>query len=143
MCTFSFFPLFSFNLRLTRSYRDFSLINFLLESLKEISFFCCAKGHMYFNASDIFTILPQKDIFSYFFMTLQNVHTSAWFFTIMCMVSFGLWLDIVCIIFIFVVTFGFVVATECKYNHGYNECCRIQLTKEVRISDLFVNINAS
>ncbi|ENN75124.1 hypothetical protein YQE_08304, partial [Dendroctonus ponderosae] len=45
----------------------------------------------------------------------QNVHTSAWFFTIMCMVSFGLWLDIVCLIFIFVVTFGFVVATEFGY----------------------------
>lgn len=45
----------------------------------------------------------------------QNVHTSAWFFTIMCAVSFGLWLDIICVLFTFVVTFGFVIATQYGY----------------------------
>ncbi|CAG9768357.1 unnamed protein product [Ceutorhynchus assimilis] len=45
----------------------------------------------------------------------QNIHTSAWFFTIMCVVSFGLWLDIICVIFTCIVTFGFVVAAEFGY----------------------------
>ncbi|XP_060517421.1 probable multidrug resistance-associated protein lethal(2)03659 isoform X2 [Cylas formicarius] len=44
----------------------------------------------------------------------QNVHTSAWFLTIMCTVSFGLWLDIICVIFVACVTFGFVVSAD--YN---------------------------
>ncbi|XP_050307150.1 ATP-binding cassette sub-family C member 4-like [Anthonomus grandis grandis] len=45
----------------------------------------------------------------------QNVHSSAWVFTLLCIVSFGLWLDIVSVIFVTVVTFGFVVATEFGY----------------------------
>ncbi|XP_066138463.1 ATP-binding cassette sub-family C member 4-like isoform X2 [Euwallacea fornicatus] len=42
----------------------------------------------------------------------QDAHTSAWFFTIMCMVSFGLWLDIISVIFITIVTFAFVLSIE-------------------------------
>ncbi|KAL1496964.1 hypothetical protein ABEB36_008007 [Hypothenemus hampei] len=46
----------------------------------------------------------------------QDVHTSSWFFTIMCMVSFGLWLDIISVIFIFIVTFGFILIAELGYG---------------------------
>ncbi|CAG9767681.1 unnamed protein product [Ceutorhynchus assimilis] len=42
----------------------------------------------------------------------QDVHTSAWFLTIMCTVSFGLWLDIICVVFITSVCFGFVLAED-------------------------------
>ncbi|XP_050309650.1 ATP-binding cassette sub-family C member 4-like isoform X2 [Anthonomus grandis grandis] len=42
----------------------------------------------------------------------QDVHTSAWFLTIMCTVFFGLWLDIICVIFITCVAFGFVISAE-------------------------------
>lgn len=45
----------------------------------------------------------------------QNVHTSAWFLTIMCIVAFGLWLDIICVLFTAIITFGFVIATEYGY----------------------------
>nr|XP_023021441.1 probable multidrug resistance-associated protein lethal(2)03659 [Leptinotarsa decemlineata] len=39
----------------------------------------------------------------------QDVHTSAWFMTIASIDFFGLWLDILCLIFIACVTFSFVV----------------------------------
>ncbi|XP_017778100.1 PREDICTED: multidrug resistance-associated protein 4 [Nicrophorus vespilloides] len=38
----------------------------------------------------------------------QDAHTSAWFLTIACTSSFGLWIDMVCVIFTAVVTFSFI-----------------------------------
>ncbi|CAG9858341.1 unnamed protein product [Phyllotreta striolata] len=42
----------------------------------------------------------------------QDVHTSAWYLTIACTSTFGLWLDIVCSIFAASVIFTFVVLDE-------------------------------
>ncbi|KAJ8933698.1 hypothetical protein NQ314_013864 [Rhamnusium bicolor] len=39
----------------------------------------------------------------------QDIHTSAWYLTITCVVSFGLWLDIICVIFVGCVTFSFII----------------------------------
>ncbi|XP_050511824.1 ATP-binding cassette sub-family C member 4-like isoform X2 [Diabrotica virgifera virgifera] len=38
----------------------------------------------------------------------QNVHTSAWYLTIVCISAFGLWMDIVCIIFLTCVILTFI-----------------------------------
>ncbi|KAJ8933696.1 hypothetical protein NQ314_013862 [Rhamnusium bicolor] len=40
----------------------------------------------------------------------QDIHTSAWYLTITCIVAFGLWLDIVCVIFVACVTFSFIIS---------------------------------
>ncbi|XP_023310959.1 multidrug resistance-associated protein 4 [Anoplophora glabripennis] len=39
----------------------------------------------------------------------QDIHTSAWYLTITCVVSFGLWLDIICVIFVACVVFSFAI----------------------------------
>nr|AHB63235.1 multidrug resistance-associated protein [Chrysomela lapponica] len=39
----------------------------------------------------------------------QDVHTSSWYLTLSCIASFGLWMDIVCLLFLACVTFSFVL----------------------------------
>ncbi|XP_056634445.1 ATP-binding cassette subfamily C member 4-like isoform X1 [Diorhabda sublineata] len=39
----------------------------------------------------------------------QDVHTSAWYLTIACINCFGLWLDLIAIVFLAVVTYGLVI----------------------------------
>lgn len=46
----------------------------------------------------------------------QNCHTSAWYLTLACMASFGLWLDIIAVIFVAFVTYSFIVLHGCKIN---------------------------
>ena len=52
----------------------------------------------------------------YEYYYLQDAHTSAWFLTIACMVSFGLWLDIICIFFIAAIVFSFVALNQSKFH---------------------------
>ncbi|GJQ74461.1 hypothetical protein Trydic_g21331 [Trypoxylus dichotomus] len=42
----------------------------------------------------------------------QNVHTSAWYLTISCMAGVGLWLDILCVLFLFCIIIGFIIMGE-------------------------------
>ncbi|KAI4458499.1 atp-binding cassette sub-family c [Holotrichia oblita] len=42
----------------------------------------------------------------------QNVHTSAWYLTIVCMTAVGLWLDILCVLFLVCIVFGFVIMAD-------------------------------
>lgn len=42
----------------------------------------------------------------------QDVHTSAWYLTVYCTVAFGLWLDLLCVLFVFCVVFGFILLNE-------------------------------
>ncbi|GJQ86167.1 hypothetical protein Trydic_g13444 [Trypoxylus dichotomus] len=42
----------------------------------------------------------------------QNAHTSAWILTITCMVAFGLWLDLLCTLFVALTVFSFVFLSE-------------------------------
>lgn len=44
----------------------------------------------------------------------QDSHTSAWYLTIVCISSFGLWLDLLCFIFITCVIFGFIITSQSK-----------------------------
>ncbi|KAJ8951072.1 hypothetical protein NQ318_003770 [Aromia moschata] len=39
----------------------------------------------------------------------QDAHTSAWYLIIACTCSFGLWLDIICFIFLACVTYSFII----------------------------------
>ncbi|CAH0557993.1 unnamed protein product [Brassicogethes aeneus] len=48
----------------------------------------------------------------------QDVHTSSWFLTITCVVSFGLWLDIICVIFVACVTYSFVFLASTTEVNG-------------------------
>ncbi|CAH0557999.1 unnamed protein product [Brassicogethes aeneus] len=48
----------------------------------------------------------------------QDVHTSSWFLTISCVVSFGLWLDIICVIFVACVTYSFVFLASTTEVNG-------------------------
>lgn len=50
----------------------------------------------------------------------QNAHTSAWYLTLACMSSFGLWLDVIAVIFVAIVTYSFIVL------HG-RKCYNIKL----------------
>ncbi|XP_076270121.1 ATP-binding cassette subfamily C member 4-like isoform X2 [Rhynchophorus ferrugineus] len=45
----------------------------------------------------------------------QNVHSSTWYMTVMCIVAFGLWLDIICVLFTAIIAYGFVIAIEYGY----------------------------
>ncbi|KRT79574.1 ABC transporter ATP-binding protein, partial [Oryctes borbonicus] len=42
----------------------------------------------------------------------QNIHTSAWYLTISCMAGVGLWLDILCVLFLVCIVFGFIIMGE-------------------------------
>ncbi|KAK9869554.1 hypothetical protein WA026_003307 [Henosepilachna vigintioctopunctata] len=42
----------------------------------------------------------------------QDVHSAAWYLTILCSASFGLWLDLICSLFVSVVIAGFVVLDQ-------------------------------
>ncbi|XP_022909501.2 probable multidrug resistance-associated protein lethal(2)03659 [Onthophagus taurus] len=42
----------------------------------------------------------------------QDAHTSAWFMTISVMVSFGLWLDLLCVVFLTCILVSFIVVSE-------------------------------
>ncbi|GJQ86168.1 hypothetical protein Trydic_g13445 [Trypoxylus dichotomus] len=53
----------------------------------------------------------QKDLIKEF-DSHQNVHTSAWILSISCMVSFGLWLDLLCGVFVAAIVFSFVSLSE-------------------------------
>jgi ATP-binding cassette subfamily C (CFTR/MRP) protein 4 len=44
----------------------------------------------------------------------QDIHTSAWFLTIATRVCFGLWLDLLSVLFIAIVIYSFVIAHHCK-----------------------------
>lgn len=46
----------------------------------------------------------------------QNAHTSAWYLTLACMSSFGLWLDVIAVIFVAFVTYSFIVLHGCKQH---------------------------
>ncbi|CAH0557997.1 unnamed protein product [Brassicogethes aeneus] len=48
----------------------------------------------------------------------QDVHTSSWFLTITSVVSFGLWLDILCVIFVACVTYSFVFLASITEVNG-------------------------
>lgn len=46
-------------------------------------------------------------------MCLQNVHTSAWYLTLACMGAVGLWLDVLCVLFLLCIVFGFILMADC------------------------------
>lgn len=61
------------------------------------------------------TFYHNGDIRHYLLFSFQNVHTSAWYLTLSCNVSFGLWLDLLCITFTALLTFSFIVLRDCKF----------------------------
>ncbi|CAH1105114.1 unnamed protein product [Psylliodes chrysocephalus] len=50
-----------------------------------------------------------QNILSVEFDNHQDIHTSAWYLILSCMFSFGLWLDLVCLVFAATVIFSFVL----------------------------------
>ncbi|XP_057653041.1 uncharacterized protein LOC130891946 [Diorhabda carinulata] len=48
----------------------------------------------------------------------QDVHTSAWYLTLACMNAFGLWLDLIVLIFLAIVTFSFVITASFTNVNG-------------------------
>ncbi|CAG9833840.1 unnamed protein product [Diabrotica balteata] len=68
-------------------------------------------SHINATLNGIITIRASnaQDILIEEFDDNQDVNTSAWYLTIACMNSFGLWLDFLAIIFLAVVTFCFVI----------------------------------
>ncbi|KAL3283449.1 hypothetical protein HHI36_006594 [Cryptolaemus montrouzieri] len=42
----------------------------------------------------------------------QDVHSSAWYLTVLCSSAFGLWLDLICVIFVCAVVGGFVIMDQ-------------------------------
>ncbi|KAK9869552.1 hypothetical protein WA026_003305 [Henosepilachna vigintioctopunctata] len=42
----------------------------------------------------------------------QDVHTAAWYLQVMCSVSYGLWLDLICALFVCFVIIGFIVLDQ-------------------------------
>lgn len=44
----------------------------------------------------------------------QNAHTSAWYLTLACMASFGLWLDVIAVLFVAFVAYSFIVMHGCE-----------------------------
>ncbi|KAJ8951068.1 hypothetical protein NQ318_003766, partial [Aromia moschata] len=75
-------------------------------------------SHVSSSLNGIVTIRASKaeDVLINEFDEHQDVHTSAWYLTITCMVSFGLWLDTICVIFVFCVTFSFIILHLCKFS---------------------------
>ncbi|KAJ8979912.1 hypothetical protein NQ317_005348 [Molorchus minor] len=71
-------------------------------------------SHVTSSLNGITTIRASKaeEVLIHEFDHHQDAHTSAWYLTITCIVAFGLWLDIVCVIFVACVTFSFVVLTN-------------------------------
>ncbi|KAH1024384.1 hypothetical protein HUJ05_003874 [Dendroctonus ponderosae] len=42
----------------------------------------------------------------------QDIHTSTWYLTVICGEFFGLWLDILCVVFIACISFAFVISVQ-------------------------------
>ncbi|KAK9720652.1 ABC transporter [Popillia japonica] len=47
----------------------------------------------------------------------QNVHTSAWILSITCMAAFGLWLDLLCTLFVAATAISFVIMSEASEDN--------------------------
>ncbi|CAH1105115.1 unnamed protein product [Psylliodes chrysocephalus] len=67
-------------------------------------------SHVNSTKNGIVTIraLNAQNILTVEFDNHQDVHTSAWYLTLSCMFSFGLWLDLICLIFAATVIFSFI-----------------------------------
>ncbi|XP_057653043.1 ATP-binding cassette sub-family C member 4-like [Diorhabda carinulata] len=76
-------------------------------------------SHLNSTLNGIVTIRASKteDILKDEFDAHQDVHTAAWYLTIGCMDSFGLWLDILCIIFLAcIIVFFLILHTYSNVN---------------------------
>ncbi|CAG9858692.1 unnamed protein product [Phyllotreta striolata] len=67
-------------------------------------------SHVNSTLNGIITVRASKaeDILMDEFDDHQDAHTGAWYLLIACMSSFGLWLDMICLVFTFTVTFSFI-----------------------------------
>ncbi|XP_072393714.1 ATP-binding cassette sub-family C member 4-like isoform X5 [Diabrotica undecimpunctata] len=67
-------------------------------------------SHVNSSLNGMSTIRASKteDILIKEFDEHQNVHTSAWYLTLVCISAFGLWMDIICIVFLTCVILSFI-----------------------------------
>ncbi|XP_018322257.1 multidrug resistance-associated protein 4-like [Agrilus planipennis] len=77
-------------------------------------------SHLSATLNGLVTVRSTKSepILAFEFDQHQDTHSSAWYLTISCMSSFGLWLDIVSLLFIYCVTIAFIFMSEEGYITG-------------------------